>query len=257
MISNKDRVAASRSLSMTLVAGCTLVAAAFTASADPLLDNFRDPPASARPLVWWHWMNGNITQEGVDLDLDWMKRVGIAGFQNFDATFMTPQVVDKRLAYMTPEWQAVFRHSAERAEQIGLEMGIASSPGWSESGGPWVKPQEAMKKLVWSETPIEGGHRFKGVLKAPPSVTGPFQSIAEAPNLLNPVSKPKPTYYADSAVIAYRTPEFADVPQPVITSSTGPIDSRAILGGDMREFVDPIVEAEIKKYRRASELAKG
>ena len=34
---------------------------------------------------------------------------GIAGFQNFDAALQTPQVVDKRLAYMTPEWKDAFR----------------------------------------------------------------------------------------------------------------------------------------------------
>ena len=31
-------------------------------------------------------MNGNITKEGIKLDLEWMQRVGIGGFQNFDAS---------------------------------------------------------------------------------------------------------------------------------------------------------------------------
>ena len=69
-----------------------------------LQDGFLNPPASARPRVWWHWMNGNISQEGIKLDLEWMHRVGIAGFQNFDAALSTPQVVKERQAYMTPEW---------------------------------------------------------------------------------------------------------------------------------------------------------
>ena len=29
--------------------------------------------------------------------------------------------------------------------------------GWSLTGGPWVKPEQAMKKLVWSETNIPNG----------------------------------------------------------------------------------------------------
>ena len=69
-----------------------------TKPADPLLDSFVHPPQSARPLVWWHWMNGNISKEGIKLDLEWMHRVGIAGFQNFDAALATPQVVDHRIA---------------------------------------------------------------------------------------------------------------------------------------------------------------
>ena len=69
-------------------------------TSDPLLSGFQNPPDLAKPGVWWHWMNGNITKEGIKLDLEWMHRVGIAGFQNFDAALQTPQVVEKRLAYM-------------------------------------------------------------------------------------------------------------------------------------------------------------
>ena len=48
------------------------------------------------------------------------------------------QVVEKRLVYMTPEWKDAFRLRHELADQLGLEEAIAGSPGWSESGGPWV-----------------------------------------------------------------------------------------------------------------------
>src|SRR5690348_12233724 len=115
---------------------------------DPLTDEFASPPDSAKPRVWWHWMNGNITQEGIEKDLQWMKRVGIGGLQNFDGALDTPQVVDQRLIYMTPPWQEAFRYATKRADELGLEFAIASSPGWSETGGPWVKPEDGMKKLV-------------------------------------------------------------------------------------------------------------
>ena len=62
-----------------------------------LEQQFQDPPNSARPRVWWHWMNGNITKDGIAKDLAWMKAVGIGGMQNFDANLNTPQIVDKRL----------------------------------------------------------------------------------------------------------------------------------------------------------------
>ena len=69
-------------VSILLVALCYRGAAAQSAS-DPLMSGFKNPPQSARPRVWWHWMNGNITQEGIKLDLEWMHRVGVVGFQNF------------------------------------------------------------------------------------------------------------------------------------------------------------------------------
>ncbi|MBQ1542733.1 glycoside hydrolase [Caulobacter sp. CCUG 60055] len=217
-------------LTVALLAGTALCAPLAT-RADSLSDGFADPPNSARPRVWWHWMNGNVAQEGIDLDLRWMKRVGIGGLQNFDANLATPQVVDKRLAYMTPEWKAAFRHTAELADQLGLELAIASSPGWSETGGPWVKPKDAMKKLVWSATDIDGGKPFKGVLKAPPSVTGPFQDIpAEVGGVFGHQGpEPLPTYFADSAVVAYRIAEEKPAAAPVATSSAGPIAVEALL----------------------------
>ena len=146
------------------------------ASADPLKSGFQNPPNGARPRVWWHWMNGNITKEGITADLEWMHRAGIGGFQNFDAALQTPQVVDKRLAYMTPEWKDAFKHAILLGDQLGLEMAIAGSPGWSESGGPWVPGPEGMKKYVWSATLVPGGKPFSGMLAHPPSNTGAFQN---------------------------------------------------------------------------------
>ncbi len=170
------------------LSGMKLVAATFVlvigvgavqaqGTSDSLIGGFQDPPESARPRVWWHWMNGNITKEGIKLDLEWMHRVGLAGFQNFDAALSTPQVVDQRLAYMTPEWKDAFKYATTLADQLGMEEAIAGSPGWSESGGPWVPASQGMKKYVWSETFVEGGKPFTGTLAHPPSNTGPFQSI--------------------------------------------------------------------------------
>jgi hypothetical protein len=68
---------------------------------DALERGFKTPPDSAKPRVWWHWMNGNITKEGIKADLEWMKRVGIGGFQNFDASLFTPQVVEKRASFIS------------------------------------------------------------------------------------------------------------------------------------------------------------
>ena len=106
-------------------------------------------------------MNGNITKEGIKADLLWMKRVGIGGFQNFDAALGTPQIVDKRLVYMTPDWKDAFLFTTKLADSLGLEMAIAGSPGWSESGGPWVKPAEAMKKNSLERNPCRGRNPFQ------------------------------------------------------------------------------------------------
>src|SRR4029077_19341015 len=171
-------------------------------SSDPLEQGFQQPPDSAKPRVWWHWMNGNISKEGIKLDLEWMRRVGLGGFQNFDAALATPQVVDHRLAYMTPEWKDAFKYATTLAAQLGMEEAIAGSPGWSETGGPWVPASQGMKKYVGSETTVEGGKRFRGTLAHPPTETGAFQNIGVRAALAPPTgAAAPPQFYADAAVI--------------------------------------------------------
>src|SRR5689334_12238329 len=113
-----------RTVRLLLAAATALTAAAAHAPDNPaapaLEEQFRDPQASARPRVWWHWMNGNVTREGIAKDLAWLKRIGIAGVQAFDANQKTPQVVANRLVYMTPEWQRAFAFAASEADRLGL-----------------------------------------------------------------------------------------------------------------------------------------
>jgi hypothetical protein len=199
---------------------------------------FVNPPDAAKPRVWWHWMNGNITKEGIRADLEWMHRVGIGGFQNFDASLMTPQIVEKRLVYMTPEWKDAFLFTTKLADSLGLEMAIAGSPGWSESGGPWVKPEEAMKKYVWTETRAEGGKPFTCTLPKPPSTTGAFQNIGmiNSFSLTGQKGTTPPEFYSDAAVLAYRLPE-KDISmvslQPKVISSGGKFDLKTLTDGDL------------------------
>jgi hypothetical protein len=215
---------------------------------DPLRSGFENPPNCARPRVWWHWMNGNITQEGIKLDLEWMHRVGLGGFQNFDATMSTPQVVDHRLAYMTPEWKDAFKYATTLADQLGMEEAIAGSPGWSESGGPWVPAAQGMKKYVWSATNMEGGKPFTGVLAHPPTTTGAFQNI-ENPDALEASKHGKefPKLYRDAAVVAYRR-SASDVSiesrHPEFSASSGSPDFAILTDGELNKSTKLPISAQ-------------
>jgi hypothetical protein len=233
--------------------GSATPAAATTPSR--LEQTFRTPPDAAKPRVWWHWMNGNVTTAGITADLEWMKRVGIGGMQMFDGSLGTPQFVDNRLVWMTPAWKDAFRHAAAEADRLGLEMTMAASGGWSETGGPWVKPEQAMKKVVWSETDVSGPRRFTGVLPKPPSNNGPFQGMRNAPDLNFPTEQglpgakpmaaeaappPDPTYYADAKVIAYRLDDarvrMAEA-HPRITTPSGVSDTAELIDGDYAKAI--------------------
>lgn len=203
-----------------------------------LFTEFQSPSNAARPRVWWHWMNGNITKDGIRKDLQWMNRSGIGGFQNFDAGLTTPQIVEKRLTYMTSEWKDAFLFATKLADSLHLEMAIAGSPGWSESGGPWVPAKDGMKKLVWREVRVKGGQPYTGALPKPAPTSGAFQNLAipEEAFGLSAKTAPPPEHYEDVAVVAYRLPA-ADVSltdlAPKITSSGGNFTLAQLTDGDI------------------------
>lgn len=200
------------------------------AAADALAQQFQDPPMEARPRVWWHWMNGNVTKDGIAKDLAWMKRVGIGGLQNFDADLDTPQVVEKRLVYMTPEWKDAFRFAASEADRLGLELAIAASPGWSETGGPWVKAEDGLKKVVWAETRVKGGRKFAGKLPKPPVTTGPFLDMPGSDPLAKITGEKgfkAPELYRDIAVLAVPDSGVAEV-VPAYSSAGIALDAAAL-----------------------------
>ena len=156
--------------------------------ADPLEAGFRNPPDSAKPRTWWHWTTGNVTQEGITQDLEWMKRVGIAGFQLAYVAAGQGQTVEHKILFGTPECLDAVRHAAaDRSSRPGddhLQLG-----GWSETGGPWVKPEQAMKKLVWSEITVDGPRSFAEKLPHPPTNNGPVRNYG-AP--FGPDGRPNP-----------------------------------------------------------------
>ena len=73
-----------------------------------LEDGFRNPPHDAKPHTWWHWMNGNVTKEGITADLEAMAEIGLGGAQIFDAGCDIPA---GPIAYNSPEWFDVVKHA--------------------------------------------------------------------------------------------------------------------------------------------------
>lgn len=204
-----------------------------------LMEGFQNPPNSAKPRVWWHWMNGNITKEGIRKDLEWMHSTGIGGFQNFDANLFTPVVVQKKLVFMDPEWKEAFKFTTDLADSLDLEMAIAGSPGWSVTGGPWVAPKDGMKKYVWSEVLIDGGQAYNGKLPEPPGNTGAFQNVGpEAGISMQSEQRRLPEFYNDAAVVAFKLNERSVTPKdlrPKVTSSAGRFNLTMLTDGDLHE----------------------
>ena len=102
-----------------------------------LESGFRAPPADARPWVYWFWLNGNITSNGITADLEAMKRVGIGGGLIMEVDQGAPV---GPIDFMGDRWRALFQHVHAEATRLGLEVNMNDDAGWSGSGGPWITP---------------------------------------------------------------------------------------------------------------------
>jgi hypothetical protein len=140
-----------------------------------LAKSFVRPPDSARPWVYWFWLNSNITREGITADLEAMKRVGIGGVLIMEVDQGAPV---GPAAFMGPQWRELFKHAVAEAGRLGLEVNMNDDAGWNGSGGPWIKPEQSMQKVVWTETNLEGPGQFDGTLAQPEADRGFYRDIA-------------------------------------------------------------------------------
>lgn len=220
---------------LAIIMGCSAPDEVKQVTLDELKSGFANPPQEARVQVWWHWMDGNITKDGIYKDLTWMKRIGLGGFHHFDAGVSTPQIVKDRLVYMTEGWKDAFNYAIELADSLGLEMTVASAPGWSSTGGPWVEPKDAMKKLVWRECQVTG-QEINVKLPEPFKTTGRYQNIPLVANVIEAGEALSDQYYEDIAVIAVKLPE-ADMTmeemKAEVSSTNGSYTVAQLTDGDM------------------------
>ncbi|MDR0700115.1 MAG: glycoside hydrolase family 2 [Tannerella sp.] len=130
---------------------------------DELKANFKTPPADVRVGVYWYWMNDNISVEGVQKDLEAMKAAGItkAFIGNIGGETQFPQ---GKVKIFTDQWWEVIHAALKKASELNIEIGMFNCPGWSQSGGPWIKSSQAMRYLAFTDTTVAGNQHFSGRL---------------------------------------------------------------------------------------------
>lgn len=160
------------SLSFVFVAGL------LRAQAD-LETLFHHPPASAKPWVFWYWMQASVSREGIHADLLAMKEAGIGGAYLMPIKGKAnPPLTEPPVEQLTPEWWRMINYAMQQADSLGLQLAMHVSDGFALAGGPWIKPEQSMQKLVWTTTPISGGTQFNDVLPQPESNLGYYQDVA-------------------------------------------------------------------------------
>lgn len=143
-------------------------------SLERLRSDFEQPPAEVRPWTWFHVMSGNMTREGITKDLEAMERVGIGGIVLFH---VTQGISHGPVKFNSPEHLELIEHLAAECERLGLKFSFHNADGWSSTGGPWISPEQSMKRLVWSEIQVGGG-QVSAQLAQPTTNEGFYQDVA-------------------------------------------------------------------------------
>jgi hypothetical protein len=202
-----------RLLTLFTLAICFGAAGCGSGPSDPLAGGFATPPAEARPWVYWMWMDGNLSREGITADLEAMKNAGIGGVIICEVNVGVPR---GPVEFMSPEWRRLFKHVVTEAERLGLEVTLNAGPGWTGSGGPWVSPEQSMQHIVASATEVVGPARFDGALPRPKGRPAFFGDGTLPPER----EKAKNDFYRDVAVLAFPSPEgggaIADVDEKAL-----------------------------------------
>lgn len=172
---------------------------------------FMSPAHEYGPMTWWHWINGNVTREGIRKDLTEMNKVGIRGVQMFNTHMYVPQ---GPVEFATDEWFDLVHYAIEVCDSLDMKFTCMTGAGWSGSGGPWIDKEKAMKRLVWSETPVRGGGKISIQLAQP---------------------KAKDAWYRDEVVIAvpagYMADQIADIESKTMVSTKNNLNYPAEISG--------------------------
>ena len=202
-------------------------------TADDLAKQFKNPPEATRPRCYWYWMDGYITKEGITKDLEAMKRVGVGeGYIGIigGQSGMPPNPEPKAL---TDPWWSCIQHAIREGGRLGVDVGLFNSPGWSQSGGPWVKPEQSMRYVVLPEVKLRGPQHFDGKLPAPGES---FQDVAV-------LAFPAPAGEGELAKETTRTPTAVTFEMPT------PFTARSV-------SVQPIKEVNVQAELQGSDEGK-
>ena len=124
-------------------------------SSAPKYGEFLNPTGKSRPQTWWHWIDGNVSKEGIEADLKAMSENGYGAAIIFNISANCSNVMRSKtkpgpLVFNSPEWFETFKFAVDKGKEFGVDIGIHNCDGWSEAGGPWIAPEDSMKTLSWT-----------------------------------------------------------------------------------------------------------
>ena len=142
--------------------------------ADDLYDGFKNPPASARPLVRWQWTICPTEQE-ITRQLDIIKNAGFGGVEIRPITVPAKDAKNKTSAWLTPEWGKMIKFAADAAKQRGMFVDLNIG---SPLAASFIRPGERIQMITLGKKTLTG----------PTTFTGKISDLVKSPDEIRPVT---------------------------------------------------------------------
>jgi hypothetical protein len=135
-------------------------------------------------------------------ELENMKEVGLNKVLFLEVDMGIPK---GPVQWMTEPWQNAFVQAVRDSERLGIDVKLGIGPGWCGSGGPWIKPENAMQHLVFSSVDLKGPQTVSQKLPVPDHRHAPFLTMHHP-------------FYEDFAVYAFPStpPVISDISEKAL-----------------------------------------
>ena len=193
-------------IALTLLSLLVCSPAAGVAASSHLDTDFRTPPASARPSCYWWWFNDLMDKKAITRNLEEFKAKGMGGVMLVCSSNGSygGGPIPLGPAFLSPEWQELYKFALQEAHRLGLEVGVNFAGGW-DMGGPWITSENSGRWFLQSQVTVTGPRKFSGRLPLPGTKDG-YDSKPQGmvPMFIGlPLDK---VDYRDTAVVAFREP---------------------------------------------------
>ena len=98
-----------------------------------------------KPFTRWWWMGNAVDRENLTYNLEEFAKAGIGGVE-IASIYGVRGEEEREIAYLSDEWMAMYTHTVNEANRLGMYVDLTNGSGWP-FGGPHISVEDAATKF--------------------------------------------------------------------------------------------------------------
>ncbi|HEY0954576.1 MAG TPA: glycosyl hydrolase [Roseateles sp.] len=129
--------------------------------------DFRQPPASQRPMLRWWWPGGAVEAEALCEQLRGFAAAGWGGVEIQPCRIGLHEAPAGLHDVFTPHWFGIVATVMTEAAKLGLRVDTTFGSAWPFGGSEAITPELATQELSLAWTSVQGPGRWQGQPRRP------------------------------------------------------------------------------------------